>query len=131
MFCAAFEGLLKGDKALSLFFVLIEFTFSSIWTVQISEKVKFYRDKETSLSSLVTSKQSFKCSTEHLFLPSRLFHHTSLLDSLEYPLSFLWEGIHSNKQTKEGHVLGFLCAMISVLPKSERFLPIKDKYAAH
>ena len=35
------------------------------------------------------------------------------------------------KQTKEGLVLGFLCAMISVLPKSERFLPVKNKYAAH
>ena len=30
-------------------------------------KWKFYRDKETSLSSFVTSEQSFKCSTEHLF----------------------------------------------------------------
>ena len=78
-------------KALSLFFVLIEFTFSSIWTVQPRSdcpasasglgwttirpwldspdlgKWKFYRDKETSLSSFVTSEQSFKCSTEHLF----------------------------------------------------------------
>ena len=78
-------------KALSLFFVLIECTFSSIWTVQPWSdcpaeagglgwttirpwldspdlgKWKFYRDKETSLSSFVTSEQSFKCSTEHLF----------------------------------------------------------------
>ena len=78
-------------KALSLFFVLIECTFSSIWTVQPRSdcpasasglgwttirpwldspdlgKWKFYRDKETSLSSFVTSEQSFKCSTEHLF----------------------------------------------------------------
>ena len=77
-------------KALSLFFVLIEFTFSLIWTVQPRSdcpasasglgwttirpwldspdlgKWKFYRDKETSLSSFVTSEQSFKCSTEHL-----------------------------------------------------------------
>ena len=62
-------------KALSLFFVLIEFTFSSIWTTirpwldsPDLGKWKFYRDKETSLSSFVTSEQSFKCSTEHLFL---------------------------------------------------------------
>ena len=37
------------------------------WTVQISENEKFSCDKETSLSSFVTSEQSFKCSTEHLF----------------------------------------------------------------
>ena len=58
----------------SLLFVFREFTFSLILTTirpwldsPDLRKWKFSLHKETSLTSFVTSKQSFKCSTEHLF----------------------------------------------------------------
>ena len=59
----------------SLLFVFREFTFSLILTTirpwldsPDLRKWKFSLHKETSLTSFVTSKQSFKCSTEHLIL---------------------------------------------------------------
>ena len=54
MFCAAFEGLLRGDKARSRsFFVAIEFSFSEIWTVQIEENVSSLKTKNK-LRALIT-----------------------------------------------------------------------------
>ena len=63
----------------SLLFVFREFTFSLILTTirpwldsPDLRKWKFSLHKETSLTSFVTSKQSFKCSTEHLFFGALL-----------------------------------------------------------
>ena len=49
------------------------------WTVQTSENEKFSCNKETSLLSFVTSEQSFKCSTEHLFYEYRIRANTAPL----------------------------------------------------